>query len=430
MRKVVFVFLAAAVMLSFGTYAAAADVSVTGSYYVEGIYESNHSLEKDCGKSTAFYAQRLRITPVFQVVDGLTLTTRFDALSRVWEGADVVNPAFPDYNPDERNIAWKWAYVTFMTRFGKFDVGYQRGYNVWGTSFGDTEISLPRIKFTTTFGDFAFIGVVEKQAEGSIGSGQADADMDNYIVATVYKKDDFQGGMLYKFIINNTGSAGPFGTKVKANIVSPYFKANIGKAYVEGQIYYLWGELKTEETPIPPLYDNRNINSYAGYLMGKYNIGPGYVGAMYAYVQGDDPETDDLEGVNGFGGGADWNPCLILWNSELNKWMGDTGFDPGSTTNYEMLNASLYQLFAGASPVEKLSVSASYTFARANEKQGRLDADYGQEVDLTATYKIYDNLDYMVGFGYLITGDFYKGASDINQTDDDYLLLNKLTLNF
>jgi predicted porin len=240
--------------------------------------------------------------------------------------------------------------------------------------------------------------------------------------------------MLYKFIINNNISGDPFGIKLKANIVSPYFKANIGKTYVEGQIYYLWGELKAEETPVTPRYDNRNIDSYSWYLMGKYNIGPAYVGAMYAYVRGDDPETDDIEGTEsisrGFGGGADWNPCLILWNGEFNKWVGDMGFDPGSSSNYEMMNASLYQVFCGASPIEKLSVSASYTFAKANEKQGRLAADYGQEIDLSATYKIFDNLDYMVGFGYLITGDFYKGATDSNQIDDDYLLLNRLTVNF
>ena len=35
----------------------------------------------------------------------------------------------------------------------------------------------------------------------------------------------------------------------------------------------------------------------------------------------------------------------------------------------------------------------------------------GTEFDVTATYKIYDNLSYMVGAGYLWTGDYFKGAN-------------------
>lgn len=382
MRKVVFAFLAALLVLHGGSFAAAIDINVSGYHYADGTYKSILTPEKINGAASIINPQRLKVTPIFNIVDGLNRSSHFDdSMSRAW----------------------------------------------------GTKVLLPQINVATNYGNFAFTGAVEKQAEGRMRIGQT-TDMDNYIFATMYKKNDFQSGMLYKFLMNDNTSSEPFGTKLKANVISPYFKANIGKAYVEGQIYYLWGELRAEEKSILPLYDKKNIDSYSWYLMGKYNIGPGYVGAMYAYVRGDDPDTDDIEGTefvaSGIGGGADWNPCLILWNSETNKRMGDVDFDLGSSAGYEMTNASLYQLFAGTSLAEKISVSASYTFARANEKQGRLNANYGQEVDLTATYKIYDNLDYMVGFGYLITGDWYKGTSDINQVDDDYLLLNKLTLNF
>jgi hypothetical protein len=62
---------------------------------------------------------------------------------------------------------------------------------------------------------------------------------------------------------------------------------------------------------------------------------------------------------------------------------------------------------------------------------------YGTEIDLTATYKITNNLSYMLGAGYLFTGDYYKGyeaaysAYGLNdETVDDYMLINKLTFNF
>ena len=54
----------------------------------------------------------------------------------------------------------------------------------------------------------------------------------------------------------------------------------------------------------------------------------------------------------------------------------------------------------------------------------------GIEFDVTAKYQIYDNLTYMVGAGYLWTGDYFKGALDTNKVGNDYLLMNKLTLSF
>ncbi len=58
------------------------------------------------------------------------------------------------------------------------------------------------------------------------------------------------------------------------------------------------------------------------------------------------------------------------------------------------------------------------------------DDDYGFEADLTATYKITNNLSYLLGIGYLFTGDYYKGISDANKIDNDFMVINKLTLTF
>ncbi len=48
-----------------------------------------------------------------------------------------------------------------------------------------------------------------------------------------------------------------------------------------------------------------------------------------------------------------------------------------------------------------------------------MSRDYGYEVDLTATYKITNNLSYMLGAGYLFTGEYYKGATcDCNEVQE------------
>ena len=76
---------------------------------------------------------------------------------------------------------------------------------------------------------------------------------------------------------------------------------------------------------------------------------------------------------------------------------------------------SLAQIFVGVKPVPKLDIKASYTLPRrtrtAQLAELAVSKNYGSELDVTATYKIYDNLSYMVGFAYLWAGDYWKGTN-------------------
>jgi hypothetical protein len=36
----------------------------------------------------------------------------------------------------------------------------------------------------------------------------------------------------------------------------------------------------------------------------------------------------------------------------------------------------------------------------------------------------------MLGMGYLFAGDYFKGTSDLNDVQNDFLVINKLTLTF
>jgi hypothetical protein len=56
--------------------------------------------------------------------------------------------------------------------------------------------------------------------------------------------------------------------------------------------------------------------------------------------------------------------------------------------------------------------------------------EYGSEFDLIASYKIFDNLTYSLGFGYFWTGDYYKGTSASNKVDDNYVVMHSLSLTF
>ncbi len=424
MKKLFVILLALGLVMAFSMPAAATDMTVSGSYYVQGFYDDNHDLmgstDEGSGASSAWYGQRLRVNTVFQVADGLKLVTRFDTMERVW-GNDY------GYNSKDGStngtVSWERAYVQFATQYGNVSVGYMQG-GTWGTVFNDAASSVPRIKFVTSMGKWIFLALTEKGIEGDIGTHYSDSDYDKYAVAAIYKFDWGQVGLL-DFYLPNRNATDPYTEGVASywnNYLSPYFKATFGDLYLEGEASLWMGETEMEAGA------DQERQGYTAYLYAKYNLGGAYIGGQFGWVTGDDPNTDDNNEA-GYPANDDWDPCLILWNYNLHKWMGNMGGYTGGS----MQNAMLFQAFAGTT-MDKLTVRGSLTYAKADEKWDGTnlheDDDYGIELDIEAIYKIYDNLTYQVGFGYLWTGDYYKGLESNADIDDNYLVVNKLTLKF
>ena len=122
--------------------------------------------------------------------------------------------------------------------------------------------------------------------------------------------------------------------------------------------------------------------------------------------------------------GENFNPCLILWNYDYSDWVGS------DLTGGYMDNVQFAQIYAGFKPIPKLDVKASIAYAKADETPAGVDDEYGTEADITASYKIYNNLEYMIGAAYLFAGDYFKGTDAGYKIDDNYLLMHKLTLTF
>jgi len=432
MKKFFVILLALGLVMVFSMPAAATDMKISGTYYIQGFYEDNHGLldseMNNSGASSAWYGQRLRVNGNFQVADGLKLVTRFDAMEKIWGGMSDgkswgINTIVESDN--SRNISWERAYVQFATQYGNVYAGYMAG-GAWGTVFADSTGSVPRIKFVTSVDKWIFLALTEKGIEGDFGTRRSDADYDKYAVGAIYKFDWGQVGILEFYLPMRQKTQHTYGDYEEAwmNYLAPFFKATFGDLYLEGEASIFWGEFKGDEawaSTGPAEFDRKGYNAY---LYAKYNLGGPYIGGQFGYVSGDDPTTPDVEA--GFDGGDDWDPCLILWNYNLHKWMGNMG-NYGSTSGGRMANAMLFQAFAGTT-MDKLTVRGSLTYAKADEVYPGQDDDYGLEFDIEGVYKIYDNLTYQVGFGYLWTGDYYKAShADIG---DNYLVVNKLTLKF
>jgi len=121
-----------------------------------------------------------------------------------------------------------------------------------------------------------------------------------------------------------------------------------------------------------------------------------------------------------------------MWNADRARWSGTLRGHNGSAFDTPMANAWFFQARGGVRPVEKLDIGMSVTYANAVIKPTNawMNNDYGWELDLTGTYKINNNLSYMVGGAYLFTGKYFKGERDANEIQDNYMLINKLTLTF
>jgi len=479
MKKFWIVLLAMGLVAGFALSASAADVKFSGSYYVEGMYVDKPMMSKDQSTTVgeagaqAFIAQRLRIQTDFKIAEGLALITRFDALEKAW-GARTWMGTGDTYNRSsvgnaasnvQENIEFERAYVDFTTKIGRFNVGYQN-FVSWGTEFHDSNITRAGIKYFVPVGPLTVIAAFEKgpgSAAGKLGgdsntggSTTTDADNNVYDLGAIYKFSNGDAGLIYQKGINKTNRPAA-NMYSDLNIFIPYAKMKFGAFYVEGEGIVGFGDLRKYDDQ-GKLAGGKDVSAsqYALYLHARGDFGPAYVGGRFVYLSGDDPTTNDkVEGglMTPLVSGDAFNPCLIMWNTEYTKWVGKvsssqtqganpfTGNPNGMDTYLD--NVWLYQLYGGFKPTPKLDLMASVTLANADKKPysnwtaagavagTEFQSDnYGTEIDVTAKYKVFDNLEYMVGGAYMFTGDFFKGSSTTFNKSDNYLLIHKLTLTF
>jgi len=219
----------------------------------------------------------------------------------------------------------------------------------------------------------------------------------------------------------------------------PYAKAKFGPVAVQTEIIWTYGQSKFEDPTAMGLRaagrpDKIDLNQLAMWLDATADFNKFYVGGTFAYASGDDPGTADKREGGLANGGLDYQPCLIMFNSDRGYWVGALNGYDNANNGSELANAYFAQMRGGVRPTEKFDVMMSASWAHADKTlaatwEGR---EYGWEIDVTGTYKITNNLSYMLGAGYWFVGNFYKGTTATNQHDlsDNYMVLNKLTLTF
>jgi hypothetical protein len=484
MKRFWLVLLALGMLFAFSSSVFAADVKFTGSYYAAGMYMDKTNLRKDYSDvNTAFYYQRLRVGMYFVVTPALSLVTRFDVMERAWgaprtPSTNVTDPMTGGYaaptldrgslgtTAENENIAFDWAYIQYVSPIGAFMVGYQND-GAYGTVFGDSAAPLAKIQYVIRTGPVTVGAYAGKSFEGNktakLTSNLKDTDQDKYVAFVNYAVNkDIQVGLLgvyyriaqYKGVISPLGGiiTGAtdriYGTAYGAN---PFFKAKFGPIALEGEALWIGGKVKTLDAALWATNgtDTIKLNFLNVYLDAMADLGMFYAGGTFAYMSGDKAGGKKWEGGQ-VGGGWDWNPTLIMFNFDRTYWAGTLSSSAaagglnldnanGLFGGRGMNNAWFYQGRVGVRPIPALDIMASLAYAKADKRTILNYAsyqytgqrkDYGWELDVTATYAITNNLSYMLGVGYLWTGDYFKGGAANYDVQDDYLVINKLTLTF
>ena len=459
MKRFWLVMLSMGLVLSFSGQAFAVDVKFSGSFYAAGMYLDKTNVLKDQygsdGISTAFYYQRLRVQTDFVVSPGLTLITRVDAMERAWGAPRSAAGTNADLQSagtaaENENIAFDWVYVNYLSPLGTFRVGYMND-GAWGTSFMDTSMPRGKVAWSYTTGPWFYtlqiVKLDDKSSTAKAGSTYTDSERDKYVAAAKYTWSSGEAGFLTG--MGRDARSKPTGNYVSLfYLVQPYAIAQFGPVKIQAELDYFWGDWQKSDTGI----GNVTMENLGFFLDATADFGKFYAGGTFAYVSGNDPATTDKQEGNSLlvNGGRDWNPCLILFNSDLSYWAGaipgysgtqtpnlnDPALPLGSTAD-GMTNAWFGQIRGGVRPIAALDIMASISYAVADKKPwagataatSYLNSNYGYELDVTGTYKITNNLSYMLGVGYWFVGDYFKGSTT-NSVKDDYLLINKLTLTF
>jgi hypothetical protein len=466
MKRFWLVLLSLGLVMAFSASAFAVDVKVSGEYYAAGMYlDKTNVMDDDTANSTAFFFQRLRVGTDFVVSPCLSLVTRFDAMERIWGGArsdvDEWDSQSAGTRNENENIAFDLVYIKYVSPIGLFEVGYQKDY-VWGTVFGNRSNgpTAGQITYAVPIGPVTIVAQYAKEGDNSLSAvnnsyypGATDRDYDSYRVGAIYNfntaraKGEVGTLFLYNRDAENknlTFMSYDVGYLTEVYKVIPYFKVKVGPVDIQGEFEYTFGDAIASETPALAMLGqpDMDIDAWSVFLDATSTFGRFYAGGSFVYLSGDDPGSNDtLEGSNSWAAvntvGLDWNPCLIMFNTEtFGYWVGGVSghqdyYGANTVIGQEMSNVLFFQGRVGVKPTPQLDINLAIAYATADEKPAGFDnSDYGTEIDLTGTYKITNNLSYMLGAGYLFTGDYYKGYGGNNDVDNDFIVLNKLTLSF
>ena len=382
--------------------------------------------------STGYWQQRVRLDPKIKLNDNVAFFAQIDMLDNVLAGDDpeietqygFTLPEFlsqgvvPQHDASTggsslRNIAVKRAWGEVLTGVGQFKFGRMGSHwglgilandgNGWDDDYGDT---VDRIMFITKAGPIYLVPMVDKIAEGAFlefGNNQRPADtqtnpgtlstgsddVDEFIMVAVYRGELTSGGVYGFYRIQ---------PKLDSQVtgVDAWGKTRIGPLAVEAEGVYLDGRMFNF---VPPSSPPRITAKQWGFaLESSVPLGHVQPGFDLGAASGDDKSGPANGSLDNFTFDRDYHIAFLLFRYVT----VDQG--PHAVTNAMYVKPKLhYDLFDNFGI--DLAVLHAQTLTSA-PTYGK--GPYGEEVDVGATWKLYDNFETGLRYGALFPGKALK----------------------
>ncbi len=465
-----------ATALSMPAFGASMDFG--GSFRIRGWYNDNQTLRPDnlAGAGhTSFFEQRLRAIGRIPLADGVRINTRFDALEASWATPRTPFTAndTPNSRTDAENIQWEIVNMEFKTPIGNFLAGSSQAPLTWGTKFfASSEGVRYLIRYTKPVGPFEVRATWEKKAESQRWASAArdnnDGDGDIYALAAKYKGKNYETGIQWQYLLDNSAKAGAAsattGFSKRLHNLMPYYIGKFGNISLQATGLYIFGDAKKYDdlAGAPAGVIDVDARGWGGYLNARYTTGPTYLGVEVSYTSGDDPTTPDkqegffaanFDGASSQSGSSGPKPTLMTQNTTFNRFFGNfigalndgpaatrsdrssNGFSNLQGANND--NSFQYSLYGGYAFTPKWDIYSMLLINRAAETPNNRDGsarfisdDISKELDVVLNYKITGQLTYSVQAAYWWTGDYFKGTNPNAQVDNTYVLMHVLDLSF
>jgi len=454
----------------------AGDIEWNGTYRIEGVKVANPDQTPD-DRSKQYMLHHLVLSPKITAYDGLTIQGRFDILNA---GGAYANSQMGQFfgsgigsagtTSDTTNalserqasdmIAVNQLYLTYAHEFGVVTVGrapvqfglgmtYNAGNGAFDHWFDNRD--LVAYKFVT--GNLSIMPVIAKVVENDLGFSD---DIDDLMVQLMYENPDSElklGVMYRQRHAGRHGNDAP-GTPVFGDGTSV---TALGSAAFEGEYWNLFfqrwigssfkvgfevasqsGETGVLATGVPVEIDGYGVALELDWIPKESSWNASLKAGV---ASGDDANTTNK--YEGFVFDRNYDVAFLLFNHPIGRYdVFRTGADhltssngqvPSRQADVEAISNVMY--IAPSFKYkwsQKFDTQLGLTYAQLNSDPlagVSVDKAVGFEVDITLTYKPYDNVQWVNRVGIFSPGAAFEGAGAF-ETDSVWGLETKAAITF
>ncbi len=438
MKKVLSTVAALGLVAGLATSAAALELKVKGEYILDGWAVSEglgvlggHGVQTQEGPgivegdTDAWFEHKFQTDADLIINDKITIKSRIRFIDwGVWGKQDDTNIS------NGANFSVRRLWMVYKSPIGKWEIG-RRPAGAWQHTFVNSGTRADRIMWKKKVADdFSMYAFYQKSTEGDAYANTDDLDKDYYEVYGAFTGAG-KSALALGWNRDHSKDTGPTAVDTETWRIKGYgdyqFTDMLG---LEVEFDYIWGD-QDQNYVGGKSFDITGV-AFMADLQAKF--GDTQASAMYFYLSGDDNpnDTDKDAYSSGKGSGNDFEPLYVLTGTKTSILNNDIG---GATVNGAAARTAgvhAIVLSADFQATEKLSLHGAFGWAEAADEMAGWDSDYGYELDAGLGYKLLDNLTYNLHFGWLATGDFFKGANPAPGVDanDVTVLYNNLSMRF